>query len=154
MVEAGWVPPSISATSPHAASITALSSGASPSPLVSQQQTSVLTASKAAATTLAETVRPGARSATSLYFLSSSNDVTTLNATDVSAAASAADVSTADTIIPASGGGGRGDPGDAARELLALFKSGGCHPLKNWLMFPILLPATILSIFGAIHNIR
>lgn len=41
----------------------------------------------------------------------------------------------------------------AARAVLSTFKASQCHPLKHILAFPVLLPPTILSIFGAIHNL-
>jgi membrane protein insertase Oxa1/YidC/SpoIIIJ len=41
----------------------------------------------------------------------------------------------------------------AAEELTALFRAKGCSPWKNMLVFPVLLPPTILSIFGAIYNV-
>lgn len=41
----------------------------------------------------------------------------------------------------------------AAEELLALFRQHQCSPFKQAIVFPLLLPPTILSIFGAIHNI-
>lgn len=42
---------------------------------------------------------------------------------------------------------------ESAQALRTLYTTSKCHPLKNMLTFPILLPPTILSIFGAIHNI-
>ena len=42
----------------------------------------------------------------------------------------------------------------AAQECLSLFKEKGCHPLKNIMSFPILMPPMILSIFGGIYACR
>lgn len=46
-----------------------------------------------------------------------------------------------------------GAPQEASRRLLALFRTAGCHPLKHLVSFTLLLPPTILSLFGAIHNL-
>jgi hypothetical protein len=42
---------------------------------------------------------------------------------------------------------------DFAMQISQTFKDNKCHPLKNFLTFPIILPPAILSIFGAIHNL-
>lgn len=42
----------------------------------------------------------------------------------------------------------------AAEELRLLLKTHGCSPWHFTTVFPFLLPPTILSIFGAIYNLR
>ena len=41
----------------------------------------------------------------------------------------------------------------AARELLALFRERGCHPLRSLVALPLVAPALILSIFFSIDNL-
>jgi membrane protein insertase Oxa1/YidC/SpoIIIJ len=41
----------------------------------------------------------------------------------------------------------------AAHELRSVFARGGCSPWSQVIMFPLLIPPAILTLFGAIHNL-